>query len=254
MAQASKTAEWQKFDEDVDKVLEATAKGDVDRRLRTMTTIIVSMAEERLGVEEEMAVKQPYFKSQRAVKIHNIRKELKALKKQHKAASAEERSPLTELRLMLRKKLLTLRRAEQHRRQRTERARKRAAFINNPFGFMKELLGQKRSGCLDCSKEEVDKYLHDTFSDPTREQGLGQCKAVIRPPEPAEAFDSREPLLKEVQEVVRKARSRSAPGPSGTSYKVYKHCPMLLLRLWRILRVIWKRGETAQQWRFAEGV
>lgn len=31
--QASKTAEWQKFDEDADKVLEATAKGDVERRL-----------------------------------------------------------------------------------------------------------------------------------------------------------------------------------------------------------------------------
>ena len=154
-----------------------------------MTTIIVSMAAERFGVEEERAAKQPYFKNKRAVKIHNIRKELKALKKQHKAASEEERAPLAELRLMLTKRLLILRRAEQHRRRRRERARKRAAFINNPFGFMKELLGQKRSGRLDCSKEEVDKYLHDTFSDPTRDQDLGQCKSVIRPPEPAEAFD-----------------------------------------------------------------
>ena len=108
--------------------------------------------------------------------------------------------------------VIILLRAEQHRRWWRERARKRAAFINNPFGFMKELLGQKRSGRLDCSKEEVDKYLHDTFSDPTRDQDLGQCKSVIRPPEPAEAFDLREPLLKEVQEVVRKARSRSVPG------------------------------------------
>ena len=252
--QASKTAEWQKFDEDADMVLEVTAKGDVERRLQTMTTIIVSMATERFGVEEERAAKQPYFKNQRAVKIHNIRNELKALKKRHKAAREEERAPLVELRLMLRKRLLILRRAEQHRRRRRERARKRAAFINNPFGFMKKLLGQKRSGHLVCSKEEVDQHLHDTFSDPTRDQELGQCKALIKPPEPAEAFDQREPLLKEVQEVVRKARSRSAPGPSGTSYKVYKHCPKLLHRLWKILRLIWRRGRTAQQWRFAEGV
>lgn len=250
--QASKTAEWQTFDEDADK--EVTAKGDVERRLKTMTTIIVCMAAERFGVEEERAAKQPYTKNQRAVKIHNIRKELKALKRQHKAASEDEHAQLAELCLILRKRLLILRRAEQHRRQRRERARKWAAFINNPFDFMKGLLGQKHSGRLACSKEEVDKHLHDTFSDPTQEQELGQCKAVITPPEPAEAFDLREPLLKEVQKVVRKARSRSAPGPRGTSYKVYKHCPKLLHRLWKILRVIWRRGKTAQQWRFAEGV
>lgn len=252
--QASKTAEWQKFDLDVDMVLEATAKGDVERRLQTMTTIIVSMAAERFGVEQERAAKEPYTKNQRAAKIHHIRKELRALKKQHKAADQEERAALAELSAILRRKIQVLRRAEQHRRRRRERARKRAAFINNPFSFMKGLLGQKRSGRLACSKEEVDEYLQGTFSDPIRDQDLGQCKAVITPPEPTDTFDLREPLLSEVQEVVRKARSRSAPGPSGTSYKAYKHCPKLLNCLWRLLRVIWRKGKTARQWRFAEGV
>jgi hypothetical protein len=37
-------------------------------------------------------------------------------------------------------------------------------------------------------------------------------------------------------------------------YKLYKRCPRLLHRLWKILRVIWRRGKVAQQWRFAEGV
>ncbi|KAJ3605586.1 hypothetical protein NHX12_027631 [Muraenolepis orangiensis] len=60
--------------------------------------------------------------------------------------------------------------------------------------------------------------------------------------------------LKEVREVVRKARASSAPGPSGTSYKVYKYCPKLLLRLWYILRVFWRRGRIPDQWREAEGV
>ena len=43
------------------------------------------------------------------------------------------------------------------------------------------------------------------------------------------AFDMSELQLKEVREVIRKARASSAPGPSGTSYKVYKNCPKLLL-------------------------
>ena len=60
--------------------------------------------------------------------------------------------------------------------------------------------------------------------------------------------------MKEVQEVVRKSRSRSAPGPSGVLYKVYKYYPRLLKRLWKILRVVWRRGKVAQQWIRAEGV
>ena len=105
--------------------------------------------------------------------------------------------------LMLRERLLTLHRAEQHRRRCWEKVRKRTTFINNPFGFTRQLLGQRPSGRLTCSEEEVDQH-----SDPTSDQDLGQCEAVIKPPEPTEAFDLREPLLKVVQDVVRKARTK----------------------------------------------
>lgn len=149
---------------------------------------------------------------------------------------------------------MTLRRAEWHRRRRKERSRKRASFIANPFGFTKQLLGQKCDGKLLCSKEEIDQHLRSIYSDPHREEELGQCSILVNPPPPTKEFDSREPLLKEVQEVVRKARSSSAPGPSGIPYKVYKNCPLLLRQLWKIIRVIWRRGKVAQQWRFAEGV
>ncbi len=115
--QASKTTEWQKFDKDADRMLEATGKGDVEKQLHTMTTIMVNMAAERFGVEEVKSAKKHYTKNQRAAKIHNIRKELKGLKKQYKEAGEEECGPLAELRIMLRKRLhaLTLRRDELHR-------------------------------------------------------------------------------------------------------------------------------------------
>ncbi|GAA6081618.1 uncharacterized protein LOC109140823 [Tachysurus ichikawai] len=156
---------------------------------------------ERFGVEEGRGVKKPYTKNQRAVKIHNIRVELKTLKKQYKAAGKEECGPLEELRCILRKKLLTLRRAEQHRRRRRERARRKAAFIRNPFEFTKQLLGQKKGGRLVSSEEEINQHLSNTFSDPSREQEPRQCDALITPSEPVEAFDLREPLLKEKQVV-----------------------------------------------------
>ncbi|XP_049336392.1 uncharacterized protein LOC125802421 [Astyanax mexicanus] len=252
---ASKRSEWQQFDEDVSKIIQATAKGDVDSRLTSMTTIIISYASERFGqVDKGKSKSTSYTMSRRATRIHHLRQELRTLKKQYKAAAEEEKKPLLELKNILRKKLMTLRRAEWHRRRAKERARKRAAFIANPFGFTKQLLGDKRSGQLECSIEQVNHFLQDTVSDPQRDLELEPNKALIRPDLPTMEFNLKEPSLKEVEEVVKAARSASAPGPSGTPYLVYKRCPGLLRHLWKILKVIWRRGKVADQWRHAEGV
>ena len=101
---------------------------------------------------------------------------------------------------------------------------------------------------------KTDQHLKQTYIDPAREQELGECNILIDLPEPEVQFDMSELQLKEVREVVRKARSSSAPGPSGNSYKVYKNCPKFLLGLWKILRVFWRRGRIPDQWRVAEGV
>lgn len=50
--QSSKKAVWHQLEEDVDQILEGTAKGDVDRWLKTMTSIIVDIAAERFGLKE----------------------------------------------------------------------------------------------------------------------------------------------------------------------------------------------------------
>nr|AAN12398.1 polyprotein [Tetraodon nigroviridis] len=251
---ASKVSEWQQLDEDLEGILESTAKGGVDRKLQTMTTLVISFATERYGTMEKRAAPEKYTKNRRAEKISQLRQELRVLKKQFKGASEDQKPGLAELRCTLRKKLLTLRRAEWHRRRAKERAKKRAAFLANPFGFTKQLLGQKRSAHLECAKEEVDSYLHDTFSDAERENSLGECRVLISPPEPACSFNTKAPTWKEIQTVVRAARNNSAPGPNGVPYLVYKRCPKLLARLWKILRVIWRRGKVAHQWRWAEGV
>lgn len=106
---------------------------------------------------------------------------------------------------------MTLWSAEFHRRRRKERARKRAAFLANPFKLTKQLLGQKRAGRLTCSKDALNDHLKATYSDSSREQPLGPCDVLITPPEPAAGFDLKEPCLREVEDVVRKARSSSAP-------------------------------------------
>lgn len=252
---ANMTSLWNQFDIDVNQILEDTIRGDVDRKMQAMTMIIVSIASEWFGEEvKEDSSKGLHSKNHREERIHNIRQEMKTLKRQYKQAGDEERTGLAQLMCILRKKIRILRRAEWHRRRRRERARRRAAFITNPFKFTKELLGQKRSGQLVCTKEEIDHHLKETYSDPAREQELGECSTLIDPVGPSVQFNMAELQLKEVREVVGKARASSAPGPSGTSYKVYKNCPRLLLRLWKLLRVIWRRGRIPEQWRVAEGV
>lgn len=64
--QACKMAVWQQFDENASSVLDTTAKGDVDRRLRSMTTIIISLAVERFGAVEKRAERTPLTMNQRA--------------------------------------------------------------------------------------------------------------------------------------------------------------------------------------------
>lgn len=150
------------------------------------------------------------FVFRRAEKIHQLRQKLQTLARQYKAAS-EEKPPLAELRNIIRKKLMTLRIAEWHRRRGRERARKRTAFIADPFRFTKQLLGQKRSCWLACSKEEVDHLLHNDLSDPDREQELGPLTALFNITSPTVEL---KPTWNEVQEVVTAARARSAPGPS----------------------------------------
>ncbi|XP_063050368.1 uncharacterized protein LOC134445223 [Engraulis encrasicolus] len=250
---AHKESEWRQFDEDVDGAVEASSRGGVDQQLQTMCTFIVCIGAERFGVKQPKA-KNAARPNRRENKITALRRDLKALKKRFKKASEEERPALVELRVILRKKLISLRRAEWHRRKGRERARKHTAFIANPFGFTKKLLGQKRSGILTCPEDDINHHLSETYSDRQREEDLGPCRELISPPLPSSQFNTKEPTLTEVKNTVRAARTSAAPGPSGVPYKVYKHCPRLLQRLWRIIRVVWRRGRVAKQWRHAEGV
>ena len=140
---------------------------------------------------------------------------MRQLTRVYKNASEYERGAVNELRKILKKKLMTLRRAENHRKRRKERARKRNAFIQNPFHATKKLLGEKKNGQLVCSKEEAEAWLESSYRDEAKDTELGECKRLTKFDPPSVEFDLRNFKFKEVQDVIRKARSASAPGPSG---------------------------------------
>lgn len=88
------------------------------------------------------------------------------------------------------------------------------------------------------------KYLSTIYSGSAREQELGPCRALQDPSESSVAFNTKEPTLKKVEEVVSAARTKSAPGPGGLAYAIYKRFFRLLIHLWQIIKVIWRRGKS----------
>lgn len=72
----------------------------------------------------------------------------------------------------IRSELSILRRAKLLRLKKRKREKSSARFVKNLFKFTKELLRKERSGILHLSKEEVEEYLHETHSDPMKEEQL----------------------------------------------------------------------------------
>lgn len=120
--QANNNTAWNQLDGDLDRVLEATLAGTAEKKIDSMTTIIITIARERFGTEErkgssETQVNQP---NRRASEILQLRREIKTLYKQFRTASAEERKGINDLTSGLRGQLCRLRRAERSLKQEGE--------------------------------------------------------------------------------------------------------------------------------------
>ncbi|XP_078589523.1 uncharacterized protein LOC144869891 [Branchiostoma floridae x Branchiostoma japonicum] len=116
------------------------------------------------------------------------------------------------------------------------------------------MLGTKTSGKLTCSINEVEDYLRSTHGDSYREIEMGELEELQDPQQPTHTMDCSEIKLAEVRDIVKKARAGSAPGPSGLTYQVYKKCPKLTRRLWKLMRVLWRKRKVPDSWKKAEGV
>ena len=81
---------------------------------------------------------------------------------------------------------------------------------------------------LESPVEEINAHLSNAFSDPSRDVELGNINSLISPEPPSVEFNDKPPTWKEIQEMVKAARTSAAPGPNGVPYTVYKRCPGIL--------------------------
>jgi len=200
----------------------------------------------RLGV-----VKRP---NRRQVRKGQLRTNQRALKRQLKEAPEHEKARLRTLLDDIKKQILVLSRAENQRKRRKRKRKARDAFYKNPYAFAKSLFTESKSGVLDVPQEELEEHLKKTYSDSCRDVPLPHMHGITKPAPPGLAFDMSNLKAKEVREFVRKARTKSAPGMNGLSYKLYKNCPLVLGELTVLLQRAWKEDLIPQDWCLADGI
>ena len=89
--------------------------------------------------------------------------------------------------------------------------------------------------------------------DPLQNTPLGVPPDIREVPPPTNPFDMKNITLNGVEEVIKKAHSKSAPGPSGLTYKIFKKCPRLTVRFWKLLKTIWRKKDIPQAWLISDG-
>ena len=84
----------------------------------------------------------------------------------------------------------------------------------------------EKNGILNIPKENLEAHLRKEYTDPLTNTPLGRLNEPNRPHPPEEKFDDSPLKQGEINDFVRKARTKSSPGINGISYKLYRRFPL----------------------------
>ena len=152
------------------------------------------------------------------------------------------------------KELRLAKRAETMKNNRKKLSKNSSDFLTQPFEFARKTIAPKPTGDLQSSKDEVEAHLRKTHSDESREDKRSIPDDLYKYEEPAVEYNNQPPTWSEFTRRLRRTRSKSAPGPNGVPYLVYKRCPGVASLLYSYLRGMWLRNQISETWRKAEGI
>ena len=176
-------------------------------------------------------------------------------RKVRKATSDIEREGYQALLKGLAEKLMKLRRAEARKKKQREKRKFKGQFKKDPFRVVKSILSPNPGGELKCTKEELDRHLERTYGDPEQSKPLGVLEGLPEyADEPSVPFNIKDVSKKEHDDVIKKARAKSAPGNNVLPYLVSKLCPGISKNLWVLNRIAFKTADYPDNCRFFEGV
>ena len=124
--------------------------------------------------------------------------------------------------------------------------RKDKEFNNDPFKFVKRIFIESKSG-TQCTKEELEDKLKETYSDPKKGERFPYMKKLSRPMKPGMLLDMQVLKAREVDRFINKTRTKVSPTNDGVSYKVSKKYPRLRCILFLLWRKIWKKKDVAER-------
>jgi len=257
---ASDTVKYRQFDETMSEVV-SRLRGKPEWKLERMGEILYEEAKERFGLEKPAGGtggsdgKRKGGPSRRERKIAEVKREKKRLRKRWMQAEVSEKAGLKVLYEEIKKKHRGLLREQRRVERKKEVKETRKKFLDDPYKFAKGLFTENKGGKLECTKEELESHLAQTYNDPRRDEDLQQPSGGLqRPTAPGVAFDLSDLKKKEVDDFIKKARSKSSPGNDGISYKMYKQRPKLRKQLFLLLRQMFRKKDAAQKWFLAEGI
>ena len=238
---AGNSDEWKKLDTDLTMMLREIGRSP-EAKADLHPKFIYKYCLMRFG-EIEATKKHGGNPSRRQSKGQKLRKDINALKEAWKEAPEEEKSGIQELQSERIKELRLLKRAESIRSRRKKQKQNSDSFFKQPFSFARKVLDPEVKGNLTSTKEEVEEYLKKAHSDANREKELGEIEGLYEYPEPEFEYDTAPPTLQEFQAVLKKARMKSAAGPNGVPYRVYKKCPGVARLLWNYIKGLWRKNQ-----------
>ena len=251
---ASQSTIWTELDNELSQQLRQKVSGTIREKISIFGSTIYDFCKNKFGIIQKTITKKP-AKPRRQKEIEEIRRQKKDIRRQWKAAQDQhQKDGLKDIWNQLKKRHSELCKAERTRKRKREQQKCKQDFIRAPFQFARKLFEQPKSGNLQASKEELEDHLRKTYSDKRRHEELEDIEGVTLSSAPKEVFNTKPPRLAEIQQIVRKARCKSAPGPNGVPYLVYKKCPKILKHLHSLLVAAWKQKCVSNEWTKADGV
>eukprot|EP00057_Strongylocentrotus_purpuratus_P031916 XP_786079.3 PREDICTED: uncharacterized protein LOC580961 [Strongylocentrotus purpuratus] len=245
-------SEWTNFDEDAAYNVNMLMHGTVEMKLSTYEKFVHAIAVQHFGAKDVHIHKEPYL-NRRKRRLEELRKQRRDLRKRLRDAPDDQKEGLTVIGDQIHNEVLILTRKERSAKKRRERKRTRSRFMQDPFKTAKSLLEPVSKSELNCSKDELDRHLQQTYSATSNEE-FEPWQDNIPPDLPSEPFDDALPAFQELKNVLHKTRNASSPGQNGIPYKMYKKCPRLLKIIWKLMLDVWRTKYIPVQWRVAEGV
>ena len=245
--------DWELLDKDLTALLKIKYL-TAEKKSESHPIIIYEMCRERFGVREKNGGNKKCGPSKRQLKCAKLRREINELKNAYKVASASEKEAIQEVNSAKLRQLRLAKRAESIRKHRKKFSANCKQFLNQPYKFSREVIAPKPKGRLESSKEEIEAHLKKAHSNQGSPDDRQLLEDLHQFSEPEYRFEDEVPSFKEFMLKLRKTRSKSAPGPNGVPYLVYKRCPGVARELWLYIKELWKRNIISNSWREAEGV